>query len=1321
MPVISAIIEAGAALWASISATTISAAVGRFALQMVATFAVSSLMSRRGNTGAGANSSINQGQRVQLPPSTDNKIPVVYGTAYMKPIIIDAKISTDQKTMWYVVAFCEAMDNDSIGQVNITNIYWGDRRCVFADTDKSKVTSWINADGTEDTSPNGLINIYGYRDGSLLPVAAQPSIPSAITVMSDAAIDSGKRWTSSNKMTKLVFAIVKMTYNNDKGIIGLPEITAQISNSVYTPGAAIKDYLTNSRYGAGLPSTMVDSTGLDALDTYSAQTISYTPHGGGSPTTMRRYSINGPIDTSRSFLENLTDMCESSDSWLQWNEQTGKWGVVINKGYASTSSIVQLNDSQIVGGITINPLDLNSNYNKVEVQFPNNNIRDQNSYYSVDLTEFSLTKFPNEPDNTLSLSLPLTNNVVQAQYVANRRILQSRDDLVISFQMNYSGIRIDAGDIIGVHHNIYAWGKNPDTGAWYDTTQTMPYGKLFRVSQVQEERSSDGVLYTRITASEYNNNVYVDNNMDLRDFQLSLNSGIADPNNMVTPSAPTITTNTASAAVPTFTVNATVPSTGGSVKAVEYWYGTSPNLEVGSIQLYGIDAPAGAVFFTAGGSSTMKVPGLAAGTYYWRVRTVGGRRKSEWSAATSFVWDPTFQSKVSGSGFQVTFQPGTIPIPRTYSGGSLTPTLGGIRPVAYGSAAGALVPYVAATSDSDALFTTNSWRIAVSSSTGIVNGSSVVQTGITFDPTAITVNAGSGAYFPAPTAVTQNLSQVELKIRYKDAAGVVVQSNPATIIFPYQDVGASGAPGASGAAGASGYTTSRPRIFFLAPLAKTSSDITITGGVYNRGTQKWQTLPTVTVSGVGSVTVSDNAMNITTGYYRWSAYANVDVGEAATGTFNASWTSVVPFIDGGFGPAGADGTSGQSIDFKISASSFVYDKSSNVSPTTIRVQVIGYNIPNTSLPTWTSITGDNNSARSYSTTVVYNDTVTITPNSSSPYVSLTDDWGGFSQTITLPIIKYGVDGAPGATGAAGATGASGTGSRGFIPLGYVPVNKDPATLTNAEKTSAFTTEFNSAPINGDAAAFWYAGSASLSAIYNGSSWVTANKQIPGDLIVSGSVRAISLAANDIYARKFASTDNTGASFGSNSATGFWLDSTNGNARFGGSVSIGSNLTVSGLITTGALNIDTVGTTNITSNSVTRVLNANGAVNFDFYENASTQVRLATGYATFPAGTTLNCFFTTIKVDGGSGDLELILEVYNDSNQLVDTFIGGGSGKRAVQSMSPYGDKVTATFSGSYTLTQAGTYKVTALMYNSYGGGTLWRSARAELIVIGAKR
>ena len=53
-------------------------------------------------------------------------------------------------------------------------------------------------------------------------------------------------------------------------------------------------------------------------------------------------------------------------------------------------------------------------------------------------------------------------------------------------------------------------------------------------------------------------------------------------------------------------------------------------------------------------------------------------------------------------------------------------------------------------------------------------------------------------------------------------------------------------------------------------------------------------------------------------------------------------------------------------------------------------------------------------------------------------------------------------------------------------------------------------------------------------------------------------------------------------------------------------------------------------------------------------------------------------------------------------------------------MGPYGDKVTATFSGSYTFAAGGgTFIFQTRYWNSYG--STWVSARSEMIVLGTKR
>ena len=356
------------------------------AVRLVTTLIISSIIAKRmGDPGDPGTNGARLGTRVQLPPATDNKIGVVYGDAYMKPIITDVKISTDQKTMWYVTVFSEAMDTDAIGTFSFGEIYWGDKQLTFDGTDQTRVVSWTDSSGQTDTKVDGKIHFYLYRDGSANPLNSSLT---AWEVLQDAGIAEANRWDTTKKMSKLVFAIVKLSYDQDAGITGLADISAVVSNTLTKPGAVIKDYLMNTRYGAGLDIARVNTASLTALDTYSDETISFTNINNTTSTTPR-YRINGPVDTTKNFLDNLNQLADCCDCWLSFNEKENNWAIVINRSVYDldpTGALIPIiNASNIMGGINIHPMDLNQSYSSVEVQIPNTRQRDQPGYYKLDI------------------------------------------------------------------------------------------------------------------------------------------------------------------------------------------------------------------------------------------------------------------------------------------------------------------------------------------------------------------------------------------------------------------------------------------------------------------------------------------------------------------------------------------------------------------------------------------------------------------------------------------------------------------------------------------------------------------------------------------------------------------------------------------------------------------------------------------------------------------------------------------------------------------------------------------------------------------------
>jgi hypothetical protein len=524
---------------AIVGAIGITGVVATIATSLIAgglAFGVSRLIAPRGSSGTTQQEDAISGGRVQLPPATNNKLPVVYGTAFVGGSIIDAKISTDLQTMWYCISLAEVtntMPGDTPDTITFDQIYYDGKLAALSGAQVTSLSTNTAGGAEVDTKINGNLFVYTFPNGSFS--GTNTGGLSAIDIMSDASIPVDQRWNQgiytaggqSAAMTNTAFVIVKVKYNQDAGTTALGAVTAKITNARTKPGDCIKDYLLNDRYGCGVPLSSINTASLTALNTYSDKPIVYTPMGGGPTTTQVRYRLNGPLDTTKNCLAILQEMVDACDSWMQYTELTGQWKVVINKAYDETPDAITINDlysvtnNNLTSGIQVNPTDLNQTFNQVEYQYPNTNIKDQLDFIFIALQDdFPSLLSENEPLNKLTLKNDLVNNYVQAKFIAIRRILQGREDLIITMQTDYSGIQVEAGDIIKVTNEVYGWTN-----------------KLFRVSNVVEEKDAEGNLFARLTAFEYNATIY-DDDLDITDFIPADNTGLQDPNIISVPDIP---------------------------------------------------------------------------------------------------------------------------------------------------------------------------------------------------------------------------------------------------------------------------------------------------------------------------------------------------------------------------------------------------------------------------------------------------------------------------------------------------------------------------------------------------------------------------------------------------------------------------------------------------------------------------------------------------------------------------------------------------------------------------------------------------------------
>ena len=626
----SALIEAG--IFTSVTAATFAAS---FALSLVVTRIFADNPETQQDMGV----------RQQVPPSQVNAIPIVYGDAYMGGTFVDAVLTTDQKTMYYVLAI------SSISQANATlgtsagvfnydtsKMYYGDRLITFDATDLTKVVSLTDDAGNVDTKVSGnlYINLYKSTNAGVITSANGASAPDV--VMGGADIDSAQRWPATNRqMNNLAFAIVKLVYNRDADTTQLNPITFHVSHypdgqSVAKPGDVWLDYITNKSYGGAvgwLPDgtftpNFVDTNSVTVLNAYSDEVITYTPSGGGSTVTQARYRINGVLDAGQTVLNNIDRIVSACDSWMTYNAALGQWSVVVNK---AESAAYAFNDDNIIGDIRVTSTDITTSINQVEARFPFKENRDQASFVNIETPEILL--YPNEPVNKYSITYDLVNDSVQAQYLANRLLEQAREDLIVTFSTTFYGIQVNAGDVISVTNSDYGWDN-----------------KLFRVMKVNESSLPDGSLGAKFDLNEYNAQVY--DNYDITQFTPVPNSNLASPNYFSSLAAPTVV-GYPSASVPHFDVTVFVPVTGRVIWGNLY-YTTSATPSASDWSLLASANSVNAVPVQNNAYYTFANNVLGANTYYFAYIVGNDIGQSTLSAkSTAFAWVPIAPTGPTGA------------------------------------------------------------------------------------------------------------------------------------------------------------------------------------------------------------------------------------------------------------------------------------------------------------------------------------------------------------------------------------------------------------------------------------------------------------------------------------------------------------------------------------------------------------------------------------------------------------------------------------------------------------------------------------------------
>jgi hypothetical protein len=594
--------------------------IGGAIVRILVAYGISRLIN--GSTGSNNSSTapIDKGVRLQLQPDTTNPVPLVYGSTYLGAKVTDAQITDANKTMWYCLTICETTDATKLSGGSVVNtineIYMNNSRVVLESdgvTVNHIYTEDPNGTISVDKNPQGLVQIYLFNNGSASPVLPTDA-PTGATVPTADARTLMPGWTNDHRMTNLTFALIKLTYNSSKGITALPTFQFKVENELYLPGDVIYDYLTRSISGAGLDSSVIDTASLTALNAYSIEETYYIDPITFQPDSLPRYKINGLVDPSKTVFTNLQSMVNASGSFINYDITSGKWNVIINK---DNSPVLNFNDSNILGGITVTGTSLDQIYNSVEVSYPHRELQSQQDTVRIDIPRDGNSFLnPNEPKNILKITYDLVDEPLQALELGYIELYQNRMDQVITFTTDYSMFQVEAADVITITNSIYGWDH-----------------KQFRVIRVREIESDQGGLALEITAQEYDSYIYTAKGTPIRP-GVPIGPGVPPIGVIGTPAAPTVTS-TNNIAIPAVTIHGVSPS--GIVDRFEFWISTDND----KFSLLGTDINSNGEIFNQGTGLTYTTFTLAAGTYYFQVRGANQNAVGAFSSSsTSFTWAP---------------------------------------------------------------------------------------------------------------------------------------------------------------------------------------------------------------------------------------------------------------------------------------------------------------------------------------------------------------------------------------------------------------------------------------------------------------------------------------------------------------------------------------------------------------------------------------------------------------------------------------------------------------------------------------------------------
>jgi hypothetical protein len=355
------------------------------------------------------------------------QIPVVYGRRLLGGTRVFVETSgTDNEYLYICLVLCEG-EIEAIDDVYINDVL------------------------STDSKYSGLVSI----DKKL-----GTDTQTASTVLTDA--DS---WTSTHTLKGVAYLGIRLKWDRD--VFGrIPDITAVVrGKKVYdprtdttayrtNPAICLLDYLTDTRYGKGLPSSAFESGYTSWQAAANKCDTQVEPYTGGVDIDL--FSCNAVLDVSKPIIDNVKILLSGMQGQLVYTQ--GIYKLIIEDDYTASYAFTTDN---ILGGISIVGEKRKDKYNRVIATFtnPSNNWQaDQVEYPEAGSTEYNDLKTEDSGfELETRIALDTCTSIYQARNIAYTLLYRSRNQIKCSFLATVDALQVAIGDIVTVTHASLGW------------------------------------------------------------------------------------------------------------------------------------------------------------------------------------------------------------------------------------------------------------------------------------------------------------------------------------------------------------------------------------------------------------------------------------------------------------------------------------------------------------------------------------------------------------------------------------------------------------------------------------------------------------------------------------------------------------------------------------------------------------------------------------------------------------------------------------------------------------------------------------------------